>query len=144
MTGSSSDDCLLLALWLQPLLVTINHNPIAILHILQSLHTNPLSLLPPVVTTLATLHKLLRAALHCTDGTRKSSNHMLRLHRPTSSRGSYLQLLEISTAFNSNCLLLEFSTELIPATGFCYIDSVRTQQKTQPLLLEKLVYRAVS
>jgi hypothetical protein len=102
MTGSSSDDWILLALWLQPLLVTLSHNPITIPHILQSLHTNPHSLFPPVITTLATLHKLLKAALHCTDGTRKSSNHTLSLHTLTSSScGSYLQLLEISTAFNS-------------------------------------------
>jgi hypothetical protein len=121
MTGSSSDDWILLALWLHPLLVTLSHNPVAILHILQLLHTNPYSLFPPVITTLVTLHKLLKAALHCTDGTRKSSNHTLSLHTLTStSHGSYLQLLEISTAFNSNCLLLQFSTELIPATGCCY------------------------
>jgi hypothetical protein len=101
MTGSSLDDWILLALWLHPLLVT-------------------LILFPSVVTTLATLHRLLQAALHCTDGTCKSSNHMLSLHMPTSSHGSYVKLLEISAAFNSNCLLLEFSTELIPATGCCY------------------------
>jgi hypothetical protein len=53
MTGSSSDDWILLALQLQPLLITFNHNAIAIPHTLQLLHTNPLSLFPSVVTTLA-------------------------------------------------------------------------------------------
>jgi hypothetical protein len=48
--GSSLDDWILLALQLQPLLVTLSHNPIAILHILQSLHTNPVSPFPPVST----------------------------------------------------------------------------------------------
>jgi hypothetical protein len=37
MTGSSSDDSILLAVRLQPLLITLNHNAIAILNILQSL-----------------------------------------------------------------------------------------------------------
>jgi hypothetical protein len=32
MTGSSSDDCILLALRLQPLLITLNRNTIAIPH----------------------------------------------------------------------------------------------------------------
>jgi hypothetical protein len=36
MTGSSSDDWILLALWLQPLLITLHHNPITIPHTLQS------------------------------------------------------------------------------------------------------------
>jgi hypothetical protein len=40
MTGSSSDNWILLALLLQSLLITLNHNVIAILHISQSLHTN--------------------------------------------------------------------------------------------------------
>jgi hypothetical protein len=44
MTGSSSDDWILLVLRLQPLLITLSHNSIAILHILQSLFTNPPSL----------------------------------------------------------------------------------------------------
>jgi hypothetical protein len=39
MTGSSSDDWILLAVRLQPFLITLNHNTIAILHILQSLFT---------------------------------------------------------------------------------------------------------
>jgi hypothetical protein len=39
MTGSSSDDWILLAVWLQPFLITLNHNPIAIPHSLQSLFT---------------------------------------------------------------------------------------------------------
>jgi hypothetical protein len=39
MTGSSSDDSILLALWLQSLLITFNHNTIAISHTLQSLFT---------------------------------------------------------------------------------------------------------
>jgi hypothetical protein len=43
MTGSSSDDWILLALRLQPLSITLNHNAIAILHTLQSLHNNLLS-----------------------------------------------------------------------------------------------------
>jgi hypothetical protein len=38
MKGSSSDDWILLAVWLQPLVITLNHNAIAITHILQSLH----------------------------------------------------------------------------------------------------------
>jgi hypothetical protein len=42
MTGSISDDWILLALWLQSLLITLSHNTIAILHTSQSLHTNPL------------------------------------------------------------------------------------------------------
>jgi hypothetical protein len=46
MTGSSSDDWILLALWLQPLLITLTYNAVAIPHILQSLHTNPLRLFP--------------------------------------------------------------------------------------------------
>jgi hypothetical protein len=50
MTGSSSDDWILLALLLQPLLITLNHNTIAIPHTLQLLHTNPLSLFPLVST----------------------------------------------------------------------------------------------
>jgi hypothetical protein len=40
MTDSSSDDWILLALRLQSLLITLNHNAFAILHTLQSLHTN--------------------------------------------------------------------------------------------------------
>jgi hypothetical protein len=44
------DDWILLALLLQSLLITFNHNTIAILHTLQSLHTNPLSLFPIVFT----------------------------------------------------------------------------------------------
>jgi hypothetical protein len=43
MTGSSSDDWILLALWLQPLVVTLHHSAIAVPHTLHSLHTNPLS-----------------------------------------------------------------------------------------------------
>jgi hypothetical protein len=50
MTGSSSDDWILLALRLQPLLITLNHKAIAIPHTLQSPHTNPLSLFPIVST----------------------------------------------------------------------------------------------
>jgi hypothetical protein len=50
MTGSSSNDWILLALRLQPLLITLNHNTIAIPHTTQSLHTNPLSLFPLVST----------------------------------------------------------------------------------------------
>jgi hypothetical protein len=38
MTGSSSDDWILLADQLQPLLITIHHSAIAIPHTLQSLH----------------------------------------------------------------------------------------------------------
>jgi hypothetical protein len=114
--GSSSDDWIYLALWLQSLLVTLSHNPITVLHILQLLHINPHSLFPPVITTFVTLHKQLRAALHCTDGTCKSSNHMLT----SSFHGSSLQLLKISAAFNSNGLLLKFSTELMPATDCSY------------------------
>jgi hypothetical protein len=41
----------LLVLRLQSLLITLNHNTIAILHTLQSLHTNPLTLFPLVFTT---------------------------------------------------------------------------------------------
>jgi hypothetical protein len=48
MTGSSSDDWILLALRLQPLLITLNHNAIAIPHTLQSRHTNPLRPFPLV------------------------------------------------------------------------------------------------
>jgi hypothetical protein len=55
MTGSSSDDWILLALRLQPLSIALNHNAIAILHILQSLHTNPHSLLTIVFTTTLSL-----------------------------------------------------------------------------------------
>jgi hypothetical protein len=47
MTDSSLDDWILLAVQLQPLLITLNHNTIAIRH------TNLLSLFPPVITTLA-------------------------------------------------------------------------------------------
>jgi hypothetical protein len=36
-TGSSSDDWILLVLRVQPLLITLNHNAIAVLHTLQSL-----------------------------------------------------------------------------------------------------------
>jgi hypothetical protein len=50
MTGSHSNDWILLELRLQPVLITLNHNAIAILHTLQSLHTNPLSLFPLVST----------------------------------------------------------------------------------------------
>jgi hypothetical protein len=39
MTGSSSHDWILLAFRLQPLLITLNHNAIAIPHTLQLLHT---------------------------------------------------------------------------------------------------------
>jgi hypothetical protein len=39
MTGSSSDDWILLALWLQPFLITLTYNAIAIPHTLQSLST---------------------------------------------------------------------------------------------------------
>jgi hypothetical protein len=42
MTGSSSDDWILLAFRLQHLLITLNHYAIAMPHTLQSLHTNPL------------------------------------------------------------------------------------------------------
>jgi hypothetical protein len=38
MMGSSSDDWILLAVRLQPLLVTLTHSAIAIPHTLQSLH----------------------------------------------------------------------------------------------------------
>jgi hypothetical protein len=51
MTGSSLDDWILLALRLQSLLITLNHNTIAaILHPLHSLHTNPRGLFPLVLT----------------------------------------------------------------------------------------------
>jgi hypothetical protein len=40
MTGSSSDDWILLALQLQVLLITLNYTAIPILDTLQSLHTN--------------------------------------------------------------------------------------------------------
>jgi hypothetical protein len=43
--GSISDDWILLALRLQPLLITLNNNAI-----LQSLHTNPLSPFPLIST----------------------------------------------------------------------------------------------
>jgi hypothetical protein len=36
MTGSSSDDWILLALWLQPLVITLTYSAIAIPHTLQS------------------------------------------------------------------------------------------------------------
>jgi hypothetical protein len=36
MMGSSSDDWILLALWLQPLVITLTYNAIAIPHTLQS------------------------------------------------------------------------------------------------------------
>jgi hypothetical protein len=39
ISGSSSDDWILLALWLQPLVITVTHSAIAIPHILQSLFT---------------------------------------------------------------------------------------------------------
>jgi hypothetical protein len=39
MTGSSSDDWILLSVRLQPLLITLSHNTIAIPHTLQSLFT---------------------------------------------------------------------------------------------------------
>jgi hypothetical protein len=48
--GSSSDDWILLAVRLQPLLITLSHNTIAILQTLQSLHTNTFSLFPLVFT----------------------------------------------------------------------------------------------
>jgi hypothetical protein len=54
MTGSSSDDWILLALWLQPLVITLTHSDIAIPHNLPLLFTNPHSLFPTVFTT--TLH----------------------------------------------------------------------------------------
>jgi hypothetical protein len=50
MTGSSSDDWILLALRLQSLLITLNLNTIAIRQTLQSLHSKPLSLFPLVFT----------------------------------------------------------------------------------------------
>jgi hypothetical protein len=50
MTGSSSDDWILLALRLQVHLITLNYNAIPIIHTLQSLHTNPLSQFPLVFT----------------------------------------------------------------------------------------------
>jgi hypothetical protein len=53
MTGSSLDDRILLALWLQPHLITLTHNTTAIPHSLQSLHTRPHSLFPLIITTLA-------------------------------------------------------------------------------------------
>jgi hypothetical protein len=51
MTGSSSDDSILLVLRLQPLLITLNHNNIAISHTFSiTPHTDLLSPFPPVST----------------------------------------------------------------------------------------------
>jgi hypothetical protein len=63
MTGSSSHDWILLALRLQTLLITLNHNAMASPHTLQSLNTNPLSLFP-LVSTITLSRWINRLNLH--------------------------------------------------------------------------------
>jgi hypothetical protein len=71
MTGSSSDDWILLALWLQPLLITLSHNTIAIPHIVETLLTLILSVLHSQFTVIApSLIALVHTLHYCT---RKSS-----------------------------------------------------------------------
>jgi hypothetical protein len=70
MTGSSLDDFILLAVRLQPLVITLNHSAIAIPHILRStLDHNPHSLCPPVLTALAVVITHTNNSLNWTDGT---------------------------------------------------------------------------
>jgi hypothetical protein len=57
MTGSSSDDWILLSLRLQPLLITIGHHTIVIPHILQMLLTLVHSVLIGIHTSL-TIHRI--------------------------------------------------------------------------------------
>jgi hypothetical protein len=63
MTGSSLDDWILLALRLQPLLITLKKNAIDIPHTLQTLHTNPLSLFA-LISTMTLSLLLNRPNLH--------------------------------------------------------------------------------
>jgi hypothetical protein len=55
MTGSSSDDWILVAVRLQPLLITLSHSSVAILHILQSLFTLYFSVLIWIQNSLLSL-----------------------------------------------------------------------------------------
>jgi hypothetical protein len=99
MTGSSSDDWILLALWLQPLSITLNHNTIAdSTHFTITLHTNLLCPnLHSKFTAVAPSHISLvpirfskctyTALCHYTAAHLKSSDHTLSLHRLTSSCG---------------------------------------------------------
>jgi hypothetical protein len=64
----------------------------------------------------------------------KSPNHTLSLHRPTSNSSSTLTELLCAVEFPFSCL----NSDLILATGCRYIDSARTQRKTQPVLLRSL------
>jgi hypothetical protein len=125
-TGSISDDWTLLALRLQSLLITFNHNAIAVSHILQSLHTNPLcpnlystnlhsSLTAPNCTELvpirfSTANRLLISLYY---SSLKSSNHNLNLHRTTSNSSSILQAYcLLATAHSSRLRLLSTTRTL--------------------------------
>jgi hypothetical protein len=59
MTGSSSDDWILLTLWIQPLLITLSHNTVVILHILQTILTLIFSVLTCIHNSLLLLRALL-------------------------------------------------------------------------------------
>jgi hypothetical protein len=147
MTGSSSDDCILLVLRLKPLLITLNQNTIAILHTLQSLHTNPLSLFPLVFTL--TISLWTHSQYHCITAQLKSSHHMLNLHRPTSSStANFPRLFLTQNASKSELFFSQFIKDVLhprPCTLKCcllnywllaseftsYEHSAHTPQKTR-------------
>jgi hypothetical protein len=92
MTGSSSDDWILLALRLQPLLITLNHNAIAIPHTLQSLFTLNFSVLICIHNSLLSL-RAATALVPIGFSTKSHTPYITTLqltyslHRATSSSG---------------------------------------------------------
>jgi hypothetical protein len=135
MTGSSSDDWILLALRLQPLLVTLNHNAITIPHTVAhalGFSVSTSRLLATGLNTDTITSKLIFSvpicihysltAPNCTAIHSKSSNHTQSLHRPTSSYSSSTNFPRLSLT----AICLQPSTELtrLPeiSTAYCQLN----------------------
>jgi hypothetical protein len=104
MTGSSSDDWILLALRFQALLITLNHNTNVILLMLQTILTLIFSVLICIHNSLLSLRASLRYLTHCTTAR-----------------------VSLPTRVLSTTALLHWPTL---STGRCYTASSRTQQET--------------
>jgi hypothetical protein len=123
MTGSISDNWILLALWLQPLFITLNHNTRSSTHFTITLHTNLLcpnlhSQFTAVAPSRTALVPIRFSTAHTLRyGTRKSSNLQVATSRvllpaalnPTARNPNFLRLQLLTTRILNCCYLLRLT-----------------------------------